>query len=111
VRTPFVFVGNNRYEIAGLRAGSRARLDGGQLWVHAAPDTGRARLVWLALKTLAGLASRREWHVLESDRITIDFRRQALKVSVDGEVIQLAGPLRYRMLPRALTLIVPGAPA
>jgi hypothetical protein len=31
--TPFVFVGNNRYAVAGLEIGTRATLDGGKLRV------------------------------------------------------------------------------
>ena len=30
--TPFVFVGNNRYEIAGLEIGTRSSLNSGRLW-------------------------------------------------------------------------------
>jgi hypothetical protein len=30
--TPFLFVGNNRYQTAGLKIGTRSRLDSGQLW-------------------------------------------------------------------------------
>jgi diacylglycerol kinase family enzyme len=111
LRTPFVFIGNNKYEITGLKAGSRERLDRGLLWVHAAPDTGRVELAGLALKTLAGLHSRREWYITESDKAEIDFRGRALKVSVDGEVIELASPLRDCTRPRALKLIVPGRTA
>ncbi|MBV9550368.1 MAG: hypothetical protein JO256_11925 [Alphaproteobacteria bacterium] len=112
LRTPFVLIGNNKYEITGLKAGSRERLDRGLLWLHAAPDTGRARLAWLALKTLAGLHSRREWHSVETDTVEINFHGQKLKVSADGEVIELQGPLRYRTRPGALKLIVPDrAPA
>ena len=29
--TPFVFVGNNRYAVAGLEIGTRTTLDGGKL--------------------------------------------------------------------------------
>ena len=34
--TPFVFIGNNRYTVAGLDIGTRAALDGGKLWVGTA---------------------------------------------------------------------------
>ena len=39
--TPFLFVGNNRYQTAGLEIGTRSTLDGGQLWVCTAPRTNR----------------------------------------------------------------------
>ena len=39
-RTPFVFVGNNRYEMEGFRIGERARLDSGELSLYVANRTG-----------------------------------------------------------------------
>jgi diacylglycerol kinase family enzyme len=111
LRTPFVFIGSNSYEIAGLQAGSRQNLDKGVLWVHGAPDAGRARLLWLALKTLLGLSSHREWHNFETQSLDIHVRRGNIKVSVDGEVLRLASPLRYRILPRALNVMVPASEA
>jgi diacylglycerol kinase family enzyme len=41
--TPFVFIGNNRYTVAGLDIGTRAALDGGKLWVCTAPYAGLKR--------------------------------------------------------------------
>jgi diacylglycerol kinase family enzyme len=102
-----VFIGNNRYEIAGLEAGSRKRLDEGVLWVHGAPNAGRVRLLWLALKTLMGFASHREWHNFETGKLEIDVGKRTIRVSLDGEVRTLATPLRYLMLPGVLELMVP----
>jgi diacylglycerol kinase family enzyme len=107
ITTPFVFIGNNRYEVAGVDAGSRKRLDEGILWVHGAPNAGRIRLLWLALKTLMGFASHREWHNFETGKLEIDVGRRTIRVSLDGEVRTLATPLRYLMLPGALELMVP----
>jgi diacylglycerol kinase family enzyme len=109
LRTPFVFIGNNRYEVAGVQAGSRQDLDKGLLWVHGAPNAGRARLLWLALKTLLGLASHREWHNFEATELEIRVRGRGVRVSTDGEVLELASPLRYRILPHALKVMVPAA--
>src|SRR5205085_7404301 len=39
-RTPFVFLGNNEYEIQGLNIGTRASLDAGHLFLYiASPET------------------------------------------------------------------------
>jgi diacylglycerol kinase family enzyme len=111
LRTPFVFIGNNRYEVAGLQAGSRQHLDHGVLWIHAAPNAGRARLLWLAVKTLLGFASHREWHNFETRALEIHLRGSGVRVSVDGEVVRLASPLRYRTLPGVLKVMVPGVDA
>jgi diacylglycerol kinase family enzyme len=52
--TPFLFVGNNRYQTAGLEIGTRFRLDSGQLWVCTAPSLHRQNLARVALRTLVG---------------------------------------------------------
>ena len=43
--TPFVFVGNNRYEAQGLNIGQRIALNTGRLWVCRAPAASRSRLL------------------------------------------------------------------
>ena len=66
VSTPFVFVGNNRYQTAGLHIGERISLDGGTLWVCQAPHAGRAKLLRLALQALIGRSNPRELVILET---------------------------------------------
>ena|SRR5271165_57259 len=44
--TPFLFVGNNRYQASGLGIGRRARLDSGRLWI--CPLSARAVLTLCA---------------------------------------------------------------
>ncbi len=105
-KTPFVFVGN-RYECSGPQVGSRACLDAGTLWVHGAPNAGRARLFWLALRTLLGWHDPREWHSFEAGTFTIHLRRRHVRVSFDGEIALMDTPLRYRVRPRALQVLVP----
>ena len=39
--TPFLFVGNNRYQTSGREIGTRARLDSGRLWICTAQRPGR----------------------------------------------------------------------
>ena len=108
-RTPFVFVGNNAYETEGLRLGTRARLDGGTLLAYLAPRLHARDLPGLLALALAGRV--RQSQTLESfpaADLEIDTPgRRRLRVALDGEVRVLATPLRYRMLPLALTVIVP----
>jgi len=40
-------------------------------------------------------------------RFVVSARRHAVRVMNDGEVCLIAPPLRYRLMPRALTVIVP----
>ena len=53
-RTPFVFVGNNEYELDGIHLGSRPRLDGGRLFTYLAPRIRHTRVAGALRKSPAG---------------------------------------------------------
>jgi diacylglycerol kinase family enzyme len=107
LRTPFVFVGNNRYEISGLEIGTRASLCSGRLWACMAPRAGRRNLVRMALRALMGRVSDHELDALEAHEIWVQPRTRRISVSTDGEVSVMDAPLRYRIRPRALGVVVP----
>jgi diacylglycerol kinase family enzyme len=108
-RSPFVFVGNNEYEIDGIRLGGRAKLDAGQLFVYLAPRLRTRDLPLLLLKALLGHGrSSGAFEIVSAAEVTIDSRtRRRRRVAIDGEVRQLPPPLRYRLRARALRVIVP----
>jgi diacylglycerol kinase family enzyme len=107
-RTPFVFVGNNEYRMTGLRAASRESLTGGHLAVYLMNATGRRGLLQLAWQVFWRGADRvRELDLLVVDEATVETRRRTLQVALDGEVIALNSPLRYRSLPGAVRVTVP----
>src|SRR2546421_5551542 len=54
-RTPFVFIGNNVYQMEGFTIGLRERVDAGVLSVYITHRQGRRRLLLLALRALVGL--------------------------------------------------------
>ena len=110
-RTPFVFVGNNEYELDAFRIGARSRLDAGRLCVHLTRrDAGRLGLARLALRAVAGrLREDRDFESLSTDELTIETHQRHARVSLDGEVTVMETPLRYRTLPGALRVIVPKA--
>ncbi|HEY4969786.1 MAG TPA: diacylglycerol kinase family protein [Steroidobacteraceae bacterium] len=107
--TPFVFVGNNRYAVSGLEIGTRAILDGGRLWVCAAPSAGRFTLMALALKALLGFVRDVDFAAFETDQTEVRMHRDQVHVATDGEVTVMRSPLRYRSLPGALRVVVPDA--
>jgi diacylglycerol kinase family enzyme len=107
--TPFVFVGNNRYAVSGLEIGTRTILDGGRLWVCAAPSAGRFTLMALALKALLGFVRDVDFAAFETDQTEVRMHRDQVRVATDGEVTVMRSPLRYRSLPGALRVVVPDA--
>lgn len=108
-RTPFVFVGNNEYEVEGTRIGGRERLDAGRLSLYVAHRTGRLGLLRLALRALFGrLRQSKDFDALSAEEIWVETRRpKRLYVATDGEVAVMTTPLHYRVLPKALRVIVP----
>ncbi|HEU4776905.1 MAG TPA: diacylglycerol kinase family protein [Telluria sp.] len=107
-RTPFVFIGNNEYTMQGFSIGERTRLDGGRLSLYVAQRPGRLGLLRLAWSALRGrLAQERDFDVLGTESMQVDTRHKHLPVATDGEVTVMATPLRYRIRPRALNVIVP----
>ena len=111
-RTPFVFVGNNRYEMQGFRIGARTHLDGGELSLYVANRTGRLGLVRLALRALFGrLDQARDFDTVRAKHIEVQTRRKHVHLATDGEIRIVATPLRFRVVPGALKVIVPKPPA
>jgi diacylglycerol kinase family enzyme len=107
-RTPFVFIGNNAYTMQGLSIGERARLDEGMLSLYVAQSPTRLGLLRFAVDALFGrLGEERDFDVLTAPGFDIDTRRRRLLVATDGEVTTMRPPLRYRMRPGALTVLVP----
>lgn len=107
-KTPFVFVGNNFYEMEGFHVGKRARLDRGELYVYLAPGARPLDLVIFALRALVGrLEESVGFEVLRTTELRIRPRTDPVRVAIDGELAMMRIPLRYRILPRALRVIVP----
>jgi diacylglycerol kinase family enzyme len=106
--TPFLFVGNNRYQTAGLEIGTRSRLDSGLLWVCTAPRAAHTNVARIAVRTLLGRDTEGELNILEVKEISIEPGTPRINVSVDGEVTIMNAPLNYRIRPLALRVVAPG---
>ena len=108
VRTPLLFVGNNRYEVNLLALGQREELDAGELCLYAIRARSRAHLFWAGIRGIFGrLDQQRDFITAYVTEAEISSDRPALTLSVDGETVRMETPFRYRVRPKALTLIVP----
>lgn len=106
--TPFVFVGNNFYEMEGFDVGKRERLDRGELSVYMAPGARPIELVLLAFLALVGrLQATGRFEVFRTSELQIARRKNPVRVATDGELAMMRVPLRYRVRPRSLRVIVP----
>jgi diacylglycerol kinase family enzyme len=107
VPTPFVFVGNNEYQLSGLELGGRKNLDVGRLHVCMAPRMPRRRVARMIVVAIFADIRRLEgFESFTSSEVTLDAGTR-LRVSLDGEVIMLDSPIEFRIRPRALRVIVP----
>jgi diacylglycerol kinase family enzyme len=106
--TPFLFVGNNEYGMAGFQIGSRARLDAGLLGLYLTQRTGRVGLVLHALRALFGrLNQAKDFEAFTVKEARIETHRRRLLVAWDGEIAWMETPLHYRTRPGALRVLVP----
>lgn len=107
-RTAFLFVGNNDYDVQGPGAGSRARLDDGLLSLYVLHPRSAGGLLWLALRTLVrGTAGARDLDVFAVPKLELHAHASRLPVARDGEVGELATPVRFAVRPRALRVFAP----
>jgi diacylglycerol kinase family enzyme len=108
-RTPFLLVGNNEYQTEGIHLGARTRLNGGQLSAYLAPRVPARELPKLFTLALAGQTRRS--HIFESfvaRELQVETPgKGSLRIAIDGEVARIGTPLRYRIRPLALRVIVP----
>jgi diacylglycerol kinase family enzyme len=107
--TPLLFVGNNRYKMSLMGLGQRDAIDRGELCLYAPLAGGPFHFLSVSLRAVLGREDRQsDFLALESVReVEIDSPRPALMVATDGEAQSTETPLRYRVRPGALKLIVP----
>ncbi len=107
-KVPFLFVGNNRYEMDLYNIGRRPSLSDGKLSIYFLHRGGRLGVLRMLFRTLTGRVKQwRDFEEVLTDSITIQTRRRYLNVAFDGEISMMATPLKYSIIPDALTVIVP----
>lgn len=116
LRTPTLFVGNNPLQLEQLGFPEAARVAQGALAAIVLRPVGRAAMLWLMLRGAFGQLGQAD-QVLSFAcarlRAQLGWPPTArrIKVATDGEVLQLALPLQFRVAPEPLWLIRPPGPA
>jgi diacylglycerol kinase family enzyme len=107
-RTPFVFVGNNEYRMAGVHGASRESLTGAELALYVMDAAHRPSLVRLGWEVFwHGPERVRELDLLRVAEAVVETPRRDLRIALDGEVVVLASPLEFRSRPGALRVVAP----
>ncbi|HQZ97530.1 MAG TPA: diacylglycerol kinase family protein [Pyrinomonadaceae bacterium] len=107
-KTPFVFIGNNQYEMDLYNIGRRPALDQGKLSIYFLHRGGRFGVIRLLFRTVTGRV--KQWKDFEevlAEDVSIQTRRKRIHVAFDGEVSVAKTPLRYTILPKAVRVFVP----
>ncbi|WP_428306403.1 diacylglycerol/lipid kinase family protein [Lacipirellula sp.] len=108
LKTPLIFVGNNRYRLDLLKIGARDRLDEGVLSLYVARAQTRLGMLKLLLNGALGrLEQDRDFETLYPREVWMETRRSRLHLAADGEVMRMEAPLHYEILPRALNVLLP----
>ena len=111
-RTPFVFVGNNEYRMAGLHAASRESLSSGHLALYVMHAHHRRNLLGLGMRVLwRGVDRVDELELFRVTEAIVETRRSRLQIALDGEVATLHAPLVFRCRPGALAVVAPWSAA
>ena len=106
--SPFVFVGNNCYEMQGFSMGSRPSLDQGELSIYTTRRCTAGGLIGLFLRALMGrLEQAEDFSAMTASTLRVQSRHKRLLVATDGEVKPMETPLEYRILPKSLYVMAP----
>jgi diacylglycerol kinase family enzyme len=111
LKTPTLFVGNNRLQLERLGWEPRlaARVGEGRLAGLIAKPIGSWTMLWLMLRGAFGrLGDAQQVHDFVFRTLTVRMlRRRRVKVAADGEVGVMTPPLRFSVADRPLLLMVP----
>lgn len=106
-RTALLFVGNNAYETSAAKLGTRLSIQGGRLWITLSTASNRFRLLLSLLALVMGRERPENALIFEAEELDVAIRNGLVTVALDGEVLSLRPPLKYSILPKALSVIVP----
>ena len=107
IRSPFIFVGNNTYDIKSSLIPQRTGFSKGLLTVMIATSQSRAALIRAIFAVLRGdISGRDDFELHHPKKLTIDSRHKRFPVSFDGEVKYMSPPLNYSIRPKCLKVLV-----
>jgi diacylglycerol kinase family enzyme len=112
VRTPTLFVGNNRLQLEQIGIAEASSLDRGRIAAVMLKPVGTWAMLRLlmrgALGTLGDADSVESFHFQRmSVAPSLPYGRRGTKVATDGEVRRMRAPLEFRVSPKPLYLLKP----
>ncbi len=107
-RTPLLFVGVNPHQLEAFGIPGYECVEDGRLAVYVTRPLALDHLWRLGVRgLLRDLTGAEEFEVICGRELLVGVGRKRVRVALDGEVIRLHGPLRYKVRPEALRVLVP----
>lgn len=115
IRTPTLFVGNNRLQLRQIGIGEAEYVEQGQLVAIVPKPVGTLGMLGLLLRGALGhLGEAGQVSTFAAHRLSVrparSQSRRRYKVAVDGETCWLTAPLIFRVAPEPLLLLTPLQP-
>jgi diacylglycerol kinase family enzyme len=111
-RTPLLFAGVNPHQLEQFGIRGHDCPDGGRMALYITRPLTTLQLCRLAVRGFVrGLHGAEELEVVCARELVVHARRRRLRVAMDGEIVRLDLPLRYRFREDALRVLVPSPDA
>ena len=108
VKSPFIFVGNNDYEIQRFGFSNRSSLRRGRICVYVIHQSGPWGLFKIAVRAFLGLGHP-EKSFDASTGISAEalLKRPTVDIALDGEITEMSTPISWNTWPRSLNVRLP----
>ena len=107
--TPLILICSNAYQMEAFQLAGTECLAAGQFALYVARNSGRKTILHLGLRALLRhLRPGQDYEVICASDVTIEtLRRREFRATVDGELVKIKSPMRFRVLPKLLTVLAP----
>lgn len=108
IKTPLLFIGNNRYSLEPGSIGERDSMSDGLLSVYALAPKSAGQLIAFVLRAMLGHADlNADFAAFAEAKTVIVEGHGSARIAYDGEVERATLPLKFEIMPAALQVIVP----
>jgi hypothetical protein len=107
--TPLVLICSNAFQMEAFQLAGIECLAAGQFALYVARMSGRKTILHLGLRALLRhLRPGQDYEVICASDVTIEtLRGHHFRASVDGELVKIKSPMRFRVMPRLLRVLAP----
>jgi diacylglycerol kinase family enzyme len=108
--TPLVFVALSEHQIRAFGVEDYSVTGRDALNIYVAAKTSRAGMIWLMIKgTLRLLKPGKDFEIVAAPSAELSRRHRVLHVGMDGEIVDLESPLKFRVIEGGLRMLTPQA--